>query len=227
MSVLFRLVKSSLGKKYLVAITGLGLFFFVIGHMVGNLQFLIPDEGEAINKYGHFLQSTPEILWPARIGLLAFVIIHIVASISLAVENMQARDNPYQQKKVVGASWASRSMVLTGLIVLTFIAYHLAHFTLMNLHPEFREMHDKLGRHDVHAMMVAGFSNPWVSGFYVLAVGLLCFHLSHGVSAMFSSLGLKNEAYAGRIDCFAKIAAVVLFLGYAVIPISVWSGVVK
>ena len=227
MSVLVRLVKSTLGKKYLVAMTGIGLFLFVIGHMVGNLQFLIPDGGEAINKYGHFLQSTPEILWPARIGLLAFVLIHIVTSLLLAVENMQSREQPYAEKKVVDASLASRTMVFSGLIILAFIVYHLAHFTLMSLHPEFRQMHDALGRHDVHAMMVAGFSNPWVSGFYVLAVGLLCFHLSHGVSAMFSSLGLKNEAYEARIDAFAKIASVILFLGYAAIPVSVWAGVVK
>src|SRR5438094_7119597 len=120
MSVLVRLCKSSLGKKYLMAITGIGLFLFVIGHMLGNLQFLIPDGGEAINKYGHFLQTTPEILWPARIGLLAFVLIHIVTGILLAVENMQSRDHPYDQKKVVDASLASRTMVFSGLIIFAF-----------------------------------------------------------------------------------------------------------
>ena len=227
MSVFARLIKSSLGKKYLMAITGIGLFLFVIGHMLGNLQFLIPDGGEAINKYGHFLQSAPEILWPARVGLLAFVIIHIVASIALTIENRQARDQQYAEKKIVKATLASRTMLWTGGIVFAFIGYHLAHFTLMTTHPGFRDMRDTLGRHDVHRMMVAGFSNVYVSGFYVLAVGLLCFHLSHGISAMFSSLGLKNEAYEARINAFARIAAVALFLGYAAIPVSVWTGVVK
>ncbi len=227
MSVLVRLCKSSLGKKYLVAITGIGLFLFVIAHMIGNLQFLIPDGGEAINKYGHFLQSTPEILWPSRIGLLAIVLIHIGTSIALAIENRQAREQQYAEKKVVDASLASRTMMFSGLIILAFIGYHLAHFTLMTTHPDFRNMHDALGRHDVHRMMVAGFSNPWVSGFYVLAVGLLCFHLSHGASAMFSSVGVKNEAYEARIEAFAKIASAILFLGYAAIPISVWAGLVK
>lgn len=227
MSVLVRLIKSSLGKKYLVAITGIGLFLFVIAHMIGNLQFLIPDGGEAINKYGHFLQSTPEILWPARIGLLAIVIVHIWTSVALTIENRQARNQQYTEKKVVDATLASRTMIWSGGVIFAFIVYHLAHFTLMTVHPEFRDLHDAQGRHDVHAMMVAGFSNPWVSGFYVLAVGLLCFHLSHGVSAMFSSLGLKNEAYECRIDAFAKIASAILFLGYAAIPVSVWAGVVK
>ena len=101
MSVLVRLVKSSLGKKYLMAITGIGLFLFVIGHMLGNLQFLIPDGGEAINKYGHFLQSTPEILWPARIGLLAFVIIHIAASLAVTIETSIAMTLPFDAPMTV------------------------------------------------------------------------------------------------------------------------------
>src|SRR5436309_2752342 len=188
MSVLVRLVKSSLGKKYLMTITGIGLFLFVVGHMLGNLQFLIPDGGEAINKYGHFLQSTPEILWPARIGLLAFVIIHIAASLAVTIENRQAREQQYAEKKIVDASLASRTMMVSGGVIFAFVCYHLAQFTLMTVHPEFRNLHDALGRHDVHRMMVLGFSNAWVSGFYLLAVGLLCFHLSHGASAMFSSL---------------------------------------
>jgi succinate dehydrogenase / fumarate reductase cytochrome b subunit len=216
-----------LGKKYLMAITGIGLFLFVIGHMLGNLQFLIPDGGEAINKYGHFLQSTPEILWPARIGLLALVIIHIAAGLALTIENRQAREQQYAEKKIVDATLASRTMLVSGGVIFAFVGYHLAHFTLMTTHPEFRDMHDAIGRHDVHRMMVAGFSNAYVSGFYVLAVGLLCFHLSHGVAAMFQSLGLQNEVYKARIETFAKIAAVILFLGYAAIPVSVWAGVVK
>ena len=219
--------RSSLGKKYLMAITGAGLFLFVIGHMLGNLQFLIPDGGDAINKYGHFLQTTPEILWPARIGLLVFVVIHIWTAIALTIENRMARQQRYEVKEVVDASLASRTMIWSGLIIFAFVGYHLAHFTLMTVHPEFRDLHDTAGRHDVHAMMVAGFSNQWVAGFYVLSVGLLCYHLSHGVSAMFQSLGLENQTYRARVDAFAKIAAVILFLGYAAIPVSVWTGVVK
>jgi succinate dehydrogenase / fumarate reductase cytochrome b subunit len=225
MSVLARLIKSSLGKKYLMAITGIGLFLFVIAHMLGNLQIFIgPD---AINRYGNFLQTTPEILWPARIGLLAFVGIHIWTSIALTIENRAARTARYEVKEVVDASLASRTMIWSGLIVFAFVAYHLAHFTLMVTHPAYRNLHDELGRHDVYRMMILGFQQPIISGFYILGVGLLCVHLGHGVAAMFQSLGLKNEAYEVRIDALAKIAAVILFLGYAAIPISVWAGVVK
>jgi succinate dehydrogenase / fumarate reductase cytochrome b subunit len=224
MNILARLYHSTLGKKVLVAVTGAGLFLFVVGHMLGNLQIFLGPE--AINRYGHFLQTTPEILWPTRIGLLAFVIVHIWTSIQLTLENRQARDQVYEVKKVVAASLASRTMIWSGLIVFVFIGYHLAHYTLMVTHPEYRHL-ERNGMHDVYGMMVLGFSNLWISSFYLLGVGLLCIHLSHGVGAMFQSLGLKNEVYAARIDGFAKIVAVILFLGYASIPVSVLAGAVK
>jgi len=225
MSPLLRLFKSSLGKKYLMAITGLGLFGFVVMHMLGNLQvFLGPD---AINKYAHFLQSTPELLWGARLGLLAMIGVHFCAGILLAIENMQAREQQYEVKRVVKATLASRTMVVSGLVVLSFIIYHLAHYTLLVVTPEYRNLHDELGRHDVYRMIIHGFSNPYVTGFYVVGVGLLCFHLSHGIGAMFQSLGLKNEAYVERIDCLAKIVAVALFIGYISIPLAVQIGMVK
>lgn len=225
MNLLLRLITSSLGKKFLVAVTGAGLFLFVIGHLVGNLQvFLGP---ESINRYGHFLQTTPEILWPARIGLLAFVIIHIWTSVALTLENRAARATQYEVKELVAASLASRTMIWSGLIIFAFVGFHLAHYTLLVVHPEFRELHDAHGWHDIYRMMVLGFSNCWVSGFYVLAIGLLCIHLSHGTSAMFQSLGLKNESYASVIDRFAKVTALMIFLGYISIPLAVLTKVVK
>jgi succinate dehydrogenase / fumarate reductase, cytochrome b subunit len=208
-----------------MASTGLGLFLFVIGHMVGNLQVFLGSE--AINRYGHFLQTTPEILWPARIGLMTFVLIHIAAGISLTIENRQAREQQYAVKRIVDASKASRTMVMSGCVIFSFVVFHLAHYTLMTLHPEFRNLHDAEGRHDIYRMLIFGFQNPAVSVFYVISVGLLCWHLSHGVGAMFQSLGLKNEAYAARIDCVAQIAAVVIFLGYVSIPVSVLAGVIQ
>jgi succinate dehydrogenase / fumarate reductase cytochrome b subunit len=225
MNILLRLFMSTLGKKFLMAITGAGLFLFVIGHLVGNLQvFLGP---ESINRYGHFLQTTPEILWPARIGLLAFVIIHTWTSLALTIENRAARTQQYEVKELVRASLASRTMIWSGLIIVAFVGFHLAHYTLLIVHPEFRDLHDANGWHDVYRMLVLGFSNCWVSGFYVLGIGLLCIHLSHGASAMFQSLGLKNEAYAPAIDRFAKVAAVLIFLGYISIPLAVLAGMVK
>ncbi|HUI07924.1 MAG TPA: succinate dehydrogenase cytochrome b subunit [Verrucomicrobiae bacterium] len=225
MNVARRLVASSLGKKCLTAITGAGLFLFVVAHLLGNLQvFLGP---EAINRYGNFLQTTPEILWPARIGLLVFVIIHIWTSIALTIENRAARGQRYEVNKVVDASLASRTMIWSGAIIFAFVGFHLAHYTLMVVHPEFRDLHDALGRHDVYRMMVIGFSNPWVSGFYALSIGLLCVHLGHGIESMFQSLGLKDEVWTARINVFGIAASILIFLGYVSIPAAVLAGVVK
>jgi succinate dehydrogenase / fumarate reductase cytochrome b subunit len=175
MNILLRVFTSTLGKKFLMAITGAGLFLFVVGHLVGNLQiFLGPD---SINRYGHFLQTTPEILWPARIGLLAFVIIHIWASIALTIENRAARAQQYEVKELVRASRASRTMIWSGLIIAAFVCFHLAHYTLLTIHPEFRDLRDANGWHDIYRMMVLGFSNC-CTGFFKL-LGLRVLRVEH------------------------------------------------
>jgi len=225
MNIAWRLITSTLGKKCLTAVTGAGLFLFVVAHMLGNLQIFLGPE--AINRYGNFLQTTPEILWPARIGLLVFVIIHIWTSIALTLENRAARHQRYEVKRVVDASLASRTMIWSGGIIFAFVGFHLAHFTLMVVHPEFRDLHDALGRHDIYRMMVIGFSNPWVSGFYALSIGLLCVHLGHGIESMFQSLGLKNEVWTARINVLGIAVSILLFLGYVSIPAAVLTGVVK
>ncbi len=232
MNIVTRLFTTSLGKKFLMAITGGGLFVFVIGHLVGNLQIFIPDGGEAINRYGYFLKTNMEILWSARIGLLVFVAIHIWTSIALTMENRRARARGYEVKEVVAASYASRTMIWSGIIIAAFVVYHLLHFTALipdvNLTGKnFHELVDAKGRHDVRQMMILGFSQPVVSVFYIVAMGLLCAHLSHGVSAMCQSLGVRNEMNDKGIEKFARMAAIVIFLGYVSIPAAILLKIVK
>jgi succinate dehydrogenase / fumarate reductase cytochrome b subunit len=222
-----RVFGSSLGKKYIMALSGLLLFLFVVAHLVGNLQIFLGPE--AINRYGHFLQTNPELIWPARIGLLLMVGLHIWAAIKLTIENRAARPVPYAQYEVVVATYASRTMFMSGLITLAFIIYHLLHFTVqvqqINLTGQnFVEFHDPQQRHDIFRMMVIGFSNIGVSTFYLLGVGLLCLHLSHGVSSMFQSLGWKNQRYGSFLDKLARIGALLIFLGYASIPVAILLG---
>src|SRR5687767_10793145 len=230
MSLLQGLFKSSLGKKYIMAVSGLALFLFVVAHMLGNLQIFLGPE--AINKYGYFLQSKPELVWAARIGLLVMVILHIWAAIKLSAENRAARPANYGNYKPVGSSYASRTMLVSGLVILAFIIYHLLHFTVQTeginfASTDFKTLHDAKQRHDIYNMMVIGFSQPLVSIFYIVSMGLLSLHLSHGVSSMFQSLGWKNERYGRAIDRFALIAAAVLIVGYSAIPIAVMFGVLK
>ena len=229
MRLISRIWRSSLGKKYLMAVSGLFLFFFVVGHMVGNLQIFLGPE--AINRYGYFLQHTPELLWPARFGLILLVVIHIASATALTVQNRSARPVPYAKYEVVAATYAARTMLWSGLIIAAFVIYHVLHFTVqtpaVNLTGrDFKEL--VLGdRHDIYGMMVLGFRQPLVSAFYVLAVGLLCMHLSHGVMSMFQSLGLTNRLYLRMLDRLAVVVGVLLFLGYTSIPAAVLLGLVK
>jgi len=231
MNIVANLFKSSLGRKYIMAISGGALFLFVVGHLLGNLQIFLGPR--AINAYGEFLQSNKEILWPARLGLLLMVFLHIWAAVKLSAENKAARPIGYADNPVpVAASYASRTMLMSGLIIAAFVLYHLLHYTVqvrsLNFTgKDFLALQDPEGRHDVFRMMVAGFSQPLVSGFYILAMGLLCLHLSHGVSATFQSVGLKNQVYGPLIDRFARAAAWLIFLGYISIPIAILLGYVK
>ena len=210
-----------------MAISGCVLFGFVIGHLLGNLQIFLGPE--ALNRYGHFLQTTPELIWPARIGLLALVVLHIAAAITLTKQNRAARPVGYGDNKVVAASYASRTMMMSGLIVFAFIIYHLLHFTIQTpdinfTGQDFKALHDEQGRHDIYRMMILGYKRPLVSLFYVIGVGLLCLHLSHGVSSMFQSMGWKNKFYGAFLDKFAIVASVIIFVGYISIPAAVLIG---
>lgn len=228
MSIVANIFRTSLGKKYVMAVTGFVLFLFVIAHLAGNLQIFLGPE--AINRYGNFLQTNPELLWPARLVLLLMVGLHIWAAVNLTQENRAARPMGYAQYRPVGSTYASRTMFMSGLIVLVFVVYHLLHYTAeltaVNLTGRnFAAFRDpETGNHDIFKMMVVGFHNPAVSGFYLLGMALLCLHLSHGASSMFQSLGWKNDAYRPWLDRLAHGVAVLIFLGYASIPISILLG---
>lgn len=234
MKLLLQIWRSSLGKKYVMALSGGALLLFVLGHMAGNLQFFLPPS--YINAYGHFLQSTPELLWPARLGLLAMVGLHIAAAIGLTVANRSARPIPYAGAiSVQGASLAARTMIWSGLIIVSFVIYHLLHYTLtlpqVNGYQWVGEAMDfevlrepKTGYHDIFAMIVFGFRIPGVAAFYLLSVGLLSFHLGHGIASMFQSLGLRDHTWWPRIAALARVLSVLIFVGYAAIPVSVLLG---
>jgi succinate dehydrogenase / fumarate reductase cytochrome b subunit len=218
---------SSLGKKYIMAGSGAALFLFVVAHMAGNLQIFLGPE--AINRYGNFLQTNPEIIWPARIGLLVLIALHIWSATRLTLENKAARPVSYAQWQPTTASYAARTMMVSGLIVAVFIVFHLLHYTAMvkavnltgkdfDAKPEF---FDAMGRHDIYKMMVTGFQQPLVSIFYIVGVGLLCLHLSHGFCAMWQSLGWKKRSYAPLLDGLAKWSSALIFLGYISIPVSI------
>jgi succinate dehydrogenase / fumarate reductase, cytochrome b subunit len=221
MNILVRAYSSSIGKKYIMAISGFALFLFVIAHMAGNLQIFLGRD--AINAYAAFLKSKPGLLWSARAGLLILVALHITAAIQLVSENSDARPVKYEEGRPTAASLASRTIFVSGLVIFAFIIYHLLHFTFGVTNPEFLTTKDPVDplRHDVYGMMIAGFSNPWVSAFYIISMGLLCLHLSHGVSSAFQSLGIRNKGNVRAIHRAARLAAIVIFVGNCAIVLAV------
>src|SRR3982751_1406239 len=189
---------SSIGRKIIVAITGLILLLFVIGHLLGNLQIYLGPEW--INSYSQHLRDLGPLLWLVRGILLLTVFLHIYFTILLAIENRRARPDRYKGKEHVKATWASRHMAVSGLVVLAFIVFHLLHFTGRNFNPQFPLLkNDPLNRYDVYSMMVYGFQNVYVSIFYIVSLFLLTIHLTHGSSSFFQSLGLNTKRMTSRL----------------------------
>lgn len=212
--------QSTNGKKVVMAVTGCILFLFVIGHLLGNLQVF---EGPArINAYGHFLHNLGELLWIVRIVLILAVVLHITATVQLALRNWKARPVGYSRKESINSSYASRTMYWSGPIVLAFVIFHLLQFTAGYIHPESQFIEG-----DVYHNLVAGFQVWWVSAWYIFAITLLGFHLRHGIWSMFQSVGYNHPRHTPMLKKAAYVLAVLIVLGYISIPISILAGFVK
>lgn len=229
MNILHVLFKTSIGKKVVMAATGFILFGFVIGHLSGNLQiFAHPDK---INAYAHLLESLGPGLWVIRLFLLVTAALHIWVAIQLTLENRQARPDGYQAQTTLRATLASRYMRWTGGIVLLFIVYHLLHFTIRVTHGPaaypMTVLADGTAVRDVHSMMVLGFQNPLLAIFYLISIGLLSWHLSHGLVSMFQSVGLKTRPWSRFLERVSMIICILYFIGNALIVIAAMTGQVR
>lgn len=215
-----RFWQSTNGKKVVMAITGVMMFAFVVGHLLGNLQVF--EGPEKINAYARFLRFDITLLWLIRSTLIAAIVLHITATIQLALRNKRARPIGYSRKEAINSSYASRTMYWSGPIVLAFIILHLLQFTAGVLHPEAAFVPG-----DVYHNMVAGFQVWWVSAWYIFAIILLGLHLSHGLWSMFQSVGWTNRRQLPWLKHVAQTIAVIIVLGYISIPISILLGLVK
>lgn len=212
-----RLVLSSVGSKYVMALTGLGLMIFVIAHMSGNL--LIYGGRDVLNAYAHGLTEHPVLLWSARGGLLAIFVIHILYGLRTWQENESARPVGYVRKEYVVSNWASRHMILTGVVILLFVIYHLLHFTFGVIDPSnFKYAHEpKQG--DVAEMVIRGFQNPLISVSYIVAQIFLGLHLWHGGSSFLQHLGLNGRGYDGIVNNLGAVVALIVVVGNCSIPL--------
>ena len=212
--------QSTNGKKVVMAVTGAMMFAFVIGHMLGNLQMF--EAPEHINAYGHFLHNLGELLWIERGVMTLAIVLHIVATVQLALRSQAARPVGYSRKEAINSSYASRTMYWSGPIVLAFIIFHLLQFTAGYLHPG-----ATFTQGEVYSNVVSGFKVWWVSAWYIFAMVLLGFHLSHGIWSMFQSVGLAGKRHTPLLKVAAKAIAILIVLGYISIPISVYLGFIK
>lgn len=224
MGSLTRSLGSSVGLKFLAAITGLFLVLFVIGHMLGNLQvFLGP---EALNSYAAKLQGLGAGLWVVRAGLLAVFVLHVGSVGWLQARNWSARPLRYQNLRPLKSTFASRTMIWTGLLLLAFILYHLLHFTIGLTNPSHFGHLDEQGRHDVYEMVILGFRDPGITIAYVLAMVVLFFHLKHGIGSMFQSMGWNDPKYERLTARLGQAVAAVLLVGNISMPLLVLFGAV-
>lgn len=217
--------RSSIGGKVTMAITGVLLFGFVVVHLLGNLLLLSgPD---AINGYAKWLYEKGALLWLARIGLLAVFVLHVVTAIRLARANKQARPVAYDKQSTVQATFASRSMVLSGLTLLVFVVYHLLHFTFGVTNPaHFARKGLGAGGHDVHAMVTASFSMPAIAIAYVVFQVVLFLHLSHGIQSFVQTLGLNHDRYTPLVRTLSLVLSALVAGGNSVLALSVLTGIV-
>ncbi len=220
-----RFYDAPIGKKAVMAVTGLVLFLYVIAHLAGNLQIYASDP-QQINRYAALLHSPnfAPALWTARSILIACVVLHIVSAVQLTLQNRAARPIPYYKKADVPSAYAARTMIWSGIIIAAFVVFHILQLTTGSI-PGLPAQEIGPNQPDARANVIHGFQNLWVSGFYILALVLLCTHLYHGIWSLFQSLGISHPKYTPGIKRGAAIVAIALAVGYISIPLAVLAGV--
>jgi succinate dehydrogenase / fumarate reductase cytochrome b subunit len=221
----FGFILTSLGSKVLVALSGLGLAGFVVFHMLGNLQVF--QGAAAINRYAAFLRDMPILLWSARLGLLGFFMLHTGLAIRTAIHNRRARPMPYAVREYRQATLASRTMALTGTLLLLFIIFHLLHLTAGWIDRSFIEGVDAQGHRDVFGKVVHAFQNPLYVAIYLLGQVVLGFHLSHALSSSVQSLGLEHPILDRLFKGTGPVVALFVVIGNIAIIVAVAMGIVR
>ena len=219
--------RSTIAQKLVMAVTGTALLIFVIAHAVGNLQIFIGKD--LLNSYAAFLQGTPQILWPARIGLLLVFIVHIFTAFQLKKQNRAARPKKYKVVSNEQASLASRYMFESGLVILIFVIVHILRLTMGILQPENFHLIDDQGRHDVYSILILGFQNHYYSLGYIICMLFLGAHLSHAISSVLQTVGFHHfkSLTRSQIQSVGSLIGWAIALLYILIPFSVLTGILS
>ena len=221
-------MRSTIGAKALMAITGVILIGFVLVHMLGNLQVFV--EPVKLNTYAHFLQGLGPGLWAARLGLLAVFVAHVCAAVTVTRANRAARPVQYAHKKRdLATGYAARTMLMSGVIVLLFVVYHLLHFTvgavdLAGSHGFTTTLADGTPAPDVHRMVVAGFQHVPTAAIYIFANLVLAIHVSHGAASLVQTLGLRRSSNAGIVRAIGIAIGLIVGAGNISMPLAIQLG---
>jgi len=213
-----QILKSVVGRKVFMAITGQCMVLFAVVHMLGNSSIFVGPDG--INAYAKHLHDLGPLVWVFRAGLLAFVAIHIFYGSQLTLENNAANPTAYAVKKQIKATFASSTMIWTGILIALFVTFHILHFTA-RVTPGVVQGVDALGRFDVFTMVVSAFKNGGIVFIYVAAMAALFLHLSHGIQSFFQTMGWNTDKTQCTISAIGKAVAFILLAGYVIIPISI------
>ena len=221
---LFSHVQSSVGKKMVIALTGLGLVMYVIVHMLGNLQLF--EGPHALNRYAAVLRDMPILLWAARIGLLSMAVLHIGLALQLSMRNRRARPVEYTTHRYRQASIASRTMAISGITLLVFLSFHLLHLTAGVIDPGFSDRLDSEGYRDVYSKVVHAFQNPFVVIFYLAGQLGLGLHLSHAIASSVQTMGFEHAALNRLLKMLGPVIGLIVVLGNIAIILAVFLRIV-
>ena len=220
-----RLLSDSIGRKVVMAITGLLMVLFVVGHMLGNMSIFAGANG--INTYAEKLHGLPVVVWATRVVMLTAVLFHLVISIVITLENNKASPNKYAVDRKLRASFAGRNMIWTGLLLGGFIVFHLFHFTIRSVPGmDIVAVQEFSGRFDVFTMVAAAFGKVTTAVVYVVAMVMLFLHLSHGIQSTFQSIGLNNPKTMPGFVRFGSVLSVIFLIGYGAIPVAILFGLI-
>lgn len=216
---------STVGRKIMMAITGQMMVLFVIAHVVGNSTIYFSN----LNAYAAALRAMPILLWAVRVFMFAMLCLHVYLGIIITLENRKAKPGAYAVTSHISTTFAGRNMIWTGTIIGAFLIYHLLHFTIQVIYPQFSALQhpDALGRPDVFMMVVQSFRQVGIVSFYIISASGLLLHLSHGIQSSFQTWGLNNDRTMPSVIRGGTAAAVVLFLAYAAIPVVIVMGILK
>lgn len=220
-------LKSQVGRKMVMAASGMAMITFVVVHLLGNTTIFAGPDG--INAYAALLHRFPVLLWAFRAVLLAMLCLHVFFGIQLKLENSAARPQSYAVSRDMAATFAGKTMIWTGLLIGVFIVYHLLHFTFQVTDPgsAARSHPDALGRPDVYAMVVLGLRKVWISVGYIIAMTGLALHLSHSIQSSLQTAGLHGEGTFPLIMKAGTAIAVVIGIGFVAFPLAVLAGWVR